>query len=163
MNRLNWIAAGSLFLSGAALATTTQYAATLNSVVSTGASGSARVTLDDVALSIDILVNFSNLSAPATAAHIHCCTLPNASVVVPFTGFPGALSGTYHQAFTLANFSTIQADLAGGTAYVNVHNASFPGGEIRGTLAPVPEPASYAMLGIGVAALALLRRRLPGR
>lgn len=160
MNRLTCLAAGTLLCSGAAFATTTQYAASLQSVAATPASGSAMVTLDDVALTIDVLVNFAGLSAPASAAHIHCCTLPNSGVVVPFNGFPNTASGSYQQTIALgASFATIQANIAGGTAYVNVHNAIYPGGEIRGTLAPVPEPASYAMLIFGAGVLALATRR----
>jgi hypothetical protein len=46
-----------------------------------------------------------------------------------------------------------------GQTYVNVHSMSFPGGEIRGQLEAVPEPATAFLAGGVLAALALLRRK----
>jgi hypothetical protein len=42
------------------------------------------------------------------------------------------------------------AGLAAGEAYLNIHSTQFPGGEIRGFLEVVPEPASLLMMGTGV-------------
>jgi hypothetical protein len=45
-------------------------------------------------------------------------------------------------------------------AYVNIHNATFPGGEIRGQLDLAPEPTSLLLVGTSaLGALRLLRRR----
>jgi hypothetical protein len=35
----------------------------------------------------------------------------------------------------------------------------FPAGEIRGTLVPIPEPSTYALMGLGLGLLALVTRR----
>ncbi|MEO7939181.1 MAG: PEPxxWA-CTERM sorting domain-containing protein, partial [Burkholderiaceae bacterium] len=49
--------------------------------------------------------------------------------------------------------------------YLNVHNAAFPGGAIRGQLqfvgsiAAVPEPATFAMLFTGLGVVGVLARR----
>ena len=117
-----------------------------------------------------------------TASHIHCCLaspfLPGVNVgvattVPTFPGFPlGVTSGTYDMTFdlTLASsynpaFVTLQggtvagAELAletallAGETYINIHTSTFPGGEIRGFLGAVPEPATWAMMLLGFAGL----------
>ncbi|HEY9237106.1 MAG TPA: CHRD domain-containing protein [Phenylobacterium sp.] len=146
------------------------------------ATGDATIVVDGDLLTLT--VNFSGLTAPATASHIHCCTTPSAGVATQlpsFVGFPNATSGTYNQTFdlTLAStynpaFVTAQGDLttardallsgiANGTAYLNIHTSNFPGGEIRGSFSAVPEPQAWALMivGFGAAGAILRRRRAP--
>ena|ERR1700694_4414320 len=61
------------------------------------ATGSGTVLLDDARTTITVNLSFSGLLAPATAAHIHGPANPgtNAPVLIIFTGFPNATSGTY--------------------------------------------------------------------
>ena len=145
-------------------------------------TGSALLTLNGDILNISL--TFSGLTDRTTFAHIHCCAPPTgkAGVATPtptFPGFPaGVTSGSYNQSFdlTLASsynpaFVTANTDVAGayarflkglndGEAYFNIHTAAYPGGEIRGNLSLVPEPATWALMisGFGLAG-AMLRRR----
>jgi CHRD domain len=123
---------------------------------STG-TGSITVTLNDVTDTLTVDETFSGLTAPATAAHIHCCAGPgvNAPVVLNFVGqgFPtGATSGTFDHTFNLAtdlsgiSVASFISNLEAGLAYANIHDANFPGGEIRGQLTAVPGPIAGAGL-----------------
>jgi uncharacterized protein (UPF0276 family) len=55
------------------------------------------------------------------------------------------------------------ADLQNSLYYVNIHSGNFPGGEIRGQLLLVPEPSPVALVGLGLALLAVGRRRTLAR
>jgi hypothetical protein len=123
-----------------------------------------------------------NLIGNTTAAHIHYCvdapgTVGVATPTPSFPGFPlGVTSGSYDQIFDLtlsssfnAAFLTTHGSLAGaeaalaagldaGQAYFNIHTTFSPGGEIRGFLTAVPEPATLPLLGLGVLSLLAARR-----
>src|SRR5262249_31037161 len=107
-----------------------------------------------------VIVNFTGLTTPNTAAHIHCCapapTNAGVATTTPtFTGFPGGVTGgTYTRTFNMNDaasynpaFVTAQGGVANargallagmqaGNAYMNVHSQRFGGGEIRGFLHP---------------------------
>lgn len=102
--------------------------------VQTPGKGSAQVNLDTATKQVTYRVDFSGLSGPAAAAHIHCGAAAggNAGVAVPLGGAnpTSPISGT-------ATLTDPQAtDLQAGKCYVNVHTAANKGGEIRGQLAP---------------------------
>src|SRR6266550_851348 len=76
----------------------------------TTASGTATVTVDDVLDTVFVTLNYTGLTGGnPSAAHIHCCVLPNANgpVVIPFTGFPSTTSGTYTNTFTGVSVANI--------------------------------------------------------
>jgi hypothetical protein len=76
-------------------------------------------------------LTFSRLSGKALAAHIHLGRLHVAGpVAVPLCG-PCA-SGV-HRTVTVS--AKVRTALVAGTAYVNVHTAKNPAGEIRGQIA----------------------------
>ena len=83
------------------------------------------------------------------------------------TTFDMTLSGSYNATFITNNggtastaMSAFVAALDAGKAYLNIHTSTFGGGEIRGFLTAVPEPASYAsFLGLAALGAVALRRR----
>ena len=169
---------------------TTVFATTIYSTILLGsnevppnaspATGTILVTLNGNSLTVN--ESFSGLiGGPASAAHIHCCGPVGViePVAVPFPAFPSATSGTYANSFDLSLASTYNPAFVtanGGTVasaeaafiaglnsfqtYANIHNATFPVGEIRGQLAQVPGPATIGLLLLGLTAtLGLTRKR----
>ena len=107
------------------------------------ASGTAVYVLTGRQLTYTISVN--GLSAAASGAHIHVGGSTIAGpVVVPFTVSAtqsGVVSsGTIDLTYpVVSGSSSISGDslkvlLEDGNAYTNVHNSSFPGGELRGQI-----------------------------
>lgn len=180
----NLLAALGLVLAAAPLSAATVFSTTLSGANETppnasAGTGSMLVTLLGDTLTVD--VNFSGLGEPAAAAHIHCCGPVGVAepIAVPFGGFPAGTSGSftasfdltsaasYSSAFLMANGGTAASaeaifvdSLNAGQTYGNIHTSTFPGGEIRGQLAMIPEPASIFLAGGFLLFFALFRRKI---
>ena len=174
-----------LLLSTSAHATTITIHTTMlgSNVVPTNPSpaiGSADVTINGDSLLMSL--SWSGLTGgAATAGHLHCCAPPGSTglLAITFPGFPLATSGSYTHVFDMtdpaiyvANFrntlgggtaagseAALIAAMIGGSAYLDMPDAGFPTGEIRGQLGPVPEPATLTLVGLGLAGAAFRRSR----
>jgi len=151
------------------------------------ATGFALVTIDSVAHTMNVISGFSGLMDVTTAAHIHVINGPGdtdtsdtlgpvATTTPAFPDFPiGVTLGSYVHDFDTLQASTYRAQfvtdsgsisaaeselfaaIGSGRAYFNIHSEAFPGGEIRGFLTEIPEPASFGFSAIGLAGLTLGR------
>lgn len=130
-------------------------------------NGTALVTITGTTVSYEIVVN--NISAP-TAQHIHIGPAGvNGPIVV---NLPGTWTGSGNGPWTLVGNTT--TDLATASSiiatpsgfYVNVHNADFPGGAVRGQLAAftgnIPTVSTMGIFALiaamAIAGLLVMRR-----
>jgi hypothetical protein len=175
---MSWTAQASIVTLGGPLS-----AANENNPADTSpATGSAFVTVDTVALTINFNVVFSGLTGGDVAAHIHCCVAQGGNTgvatAVPFLpGFPsGVTSGSfinqqpfslldpafYNPSFDGGNVASAEpillAGLLSGQTYFNIHTAANSGGEIRAFLV-APEPATFVLGVLSLVVLASVRRR----
>ena len=136
--------------------------------VTSPAYGSAQVTFDDAALSVTVSETWADLLGGATVNHIHVATMPGGVGGVAL-GFPipnpSPSTGSFYGVFTLgsASFDSLLMNTNAGLAYVNLHSTAFPSGEIRGFLAPIPEPETYALMALGLGFVGLWTRRRQAR
>jgi len=142
--------------------------------------------LHTLTLDVDFSGLATDVGTGTTASHIHAPTaLPFqgtvgvATTTPTFAGFPnGVTSGSFQSVLDLTLASSwnpayitnnggspataevaFASALATGRSYWNIHTQKFAGGEIRGFLQLVPEPASCALVTLGTLCLAGLTRR----
>jgi CHRD domain len=119
----------------------------------TNGTGTFAATLDSSGTSLSFTLKYANLSSNATQAHIHFAEPGVAGNIIVFLcagpkpacpASGGTVTGTItgadvlavsSQGVTAGTFSDLLRILRSGDAYVNVHTANHPAGEIRGQLA----------------------------
>jgi hypothetical protein len=103
--------------------------------VASGGKGTASVNVDSGTKQASWRVEYSGLSGPAGAAHIHCGAAAGANA-----GVAVALGTAPNLASPITGSGTMtdaqMADLTAGKCYINIHTAKNKGGEVRGQLAP---------------------------
>ena len=129
--------------------------------ISSSASGQFRAFIDEQAGTISYRLSYEGLSSDVRQSHIHfgqhsvngaisvflCQTATNAdgTGLAPQCPRSGTVSGMLQsanmvtpgataQGIAPGDFAELIAAIRAGVAYVNVHSATFPGGEIRGQL-----------------------------
>lgn len=126
-----------------------------NPDISTVATGSFKVTIDDRAQTLAYVLSYSGLEGTVTQSHIHfgkravnggisvflCGTTatpgPAGTPTCPADGTVSRtvtaadIIGPTAQGIEPASFAELAAALRSGAAYANVHSTKWPGGEIR--------------------------------
>jgi CSLREA domain-containing protein len=110
-------------------------------------TGSVTASLNAGQTTLSVVFNWTGLTAPANASHIHgpAAAGANGGVVFGFSGFPTATSGSHSQSFPISPAQV--SDFLAGLYYINIHTSAFPGGEIRAQLTPTcvsPTPTNTA-------------------
>lgn len=108
-------------------------------------TGFGSVLLSDDQTSITVSLSFSGLLAAQTAAHIHGPAAPGVNGPVVFPLPLGQVSNAVFSV-TPAQVAILMNELF----YFNVHSQQFPGGEIRGQIQAVPEPAVWSLILAGL-------------
>jgi len=151
--------------------------------VTADGTGDATVTISDDGQSVSWDISYSGLTGDPAAGHIHFGAADVAGpVMIPFatvtpTGSSGTFAAADYQAGEglPADWGGVLAAIRDGNAYVNIHTAANPPGEIRGqlqgaggmprtdteTVLPAKSDATTLVLLIATAMLALVigRRR----
>jgi hypothetical protein len=139
------LAVPAIFANVATAATAQVFTASLNGAaenpgVVTAGTGDVQIVINAAETAVSFSVSSTNLSGPVVAAHIHIGAVgKNGPIMLPFTVGSGTLRGT----LTAANlqkvpgaqtFAAALDAIRSGNAYVNLHTAAHPGGEVRGQL-----------------------------
>jgi CHRD domain len=144
--------------------------------VATTASGIVSFTLDDQTGLMDVTatiegISLADITFPAAPLafgalgpfHIHAAPAGvNGSIITPFplaSYFSDTATGLEISASGIAFDLDFLDELLAGDMYFNLHTLTNGGGEIRGQISAVPEPASAALLALGLTGLVAEQHR----
>lgn len=118
-------------------------------------TGTGIVTYDDSNMQLDWNVSWSGLTGTPTLMHFHGPANPdqNAGVQVGIGVATNPVIGS-------AMITAAQAsDLLNGLWYLNLHTTEVSGGEIRGQVLLIPEPATLSLIAVALFATVASRSR----
>lgn len=116
--------------------------------VTTNGAGAAYVFINEAETEVKYAVSYTGLSGPIIAGHIHVgATGVNGPIMLPLDIGPSTMFGTLTQADFQAssaapNWGAALTAIRQGKAYVNLHTAAHPGGEVRAQLAAAANPTA---------------------
>jgi hypothetical protein len=113
-----------------------------NATPPTNENGTGLASIRVYGQKLEYTINVSGLTGPATAAHIHVGAEgvsgpPVYTFVIKHVAKGKLAEGTIDLSKTVSNGvsgDSLRVLLDNGNAYVNVHTAAHPGGEIRGQI-----------------------------
>jgi hypothetical protein len=103
-------------------------------------TGDAQIVINGAGTAITYTVRYVNLSGPVVAAHIHFGSVDvSGPIMLPLKVGDSPLHGTLTAADLkstpqASSFNAALNAIRSGNAYVNLHTAANPGGEVRGQL-----------------------------
>ena len=98
------------------------------------ATGTLTGTYNPSTYKVSYTVTWTGLTGAPTGMHFHgpAAVTENAAVLVAIPGYTATTAGSYTG---MADFTAGQGtNLTEGKVYVNIHSATYPGGEIRGQI-----------------------------
>ena len=133
----------------------TGYQESTPAAVSSPATGTFEATIDDESQTIEFTLTYSGLSAPITVSHIHLgdraqnggvsaficgggaqpnCPANSTAATITGTITPANVTGPAGQGIAPGEWQELVDAMRAGATYVNVHDGTFPAGEIRGQI-----------------------------
>ena len=110
------------------------------------ATGNGYFVLNNAQTSLSYNISFTGLTGNHTAAHIHGPAAPGVNAGVRFTlSLGGGASGNFAGNWTIPPGDV--TSLLNQLLYVNIHTATYPGGEIRGQIVLDATPTSATTWG----------------
>ena len=103
----------------------------------TAGNGTMDIVYNRNTRTLSYTVRWNSLTGPVASAHIHGTASKgvNAGVLQDWTStISKTVSGTYSGSVFIDGVVFNEEDLLLGRYYVNIHTATFPGGEIRGQI-----------------------------